>query len=263
MTTVTTWQLGVGGALVAATLLAGACRRTEPDRVRVLCGSSMAAPMKEVAQQFTVQTGVPVEFDLGGSETLLPKILTGVPADIFVCHDPFEAKVKQAQRWANAVVVGHLEPVLAVRPGNPKRIDSIDNLMHPGLKIGIGDPWYSTCGELFTRALEQRGIRDKVMPQVVLQARSPSEAANGLIVGSLDVAVVWNFTTVLYTNRLEVVAAGIAYPDTRVTVIGLTASPHAQWRDSFLQWCARPETLQLFRQHGYARLSESATSTVP
>ena len=223
------------------------------ERLRVLCSSSMAAPMQELGKLFTATHDAQIDFDLGGSETLLPKILTGVPADLFVCHDPFEEKLKAAGRWTNTVVVGYLEPVVAVRPGNPKGLRRLEDLAQPGLKIGIGDPRYSTCGELFMEALQRRGLRDAVMKQVVLQSRSTTDVANGLVIGSLDVGVIWNFNAVLYTGKLDVVAAHMDCADVRVTVVGLTQSPQPQWRDAFLQWCDRPAALELFRRQGYGQ----------
>ena len=211
----------------------------------------MAAPMQELAKQFTTAHQAPIEFDLGGSETLLPKILTGVRADLFVCHDPFEEKLKAAGQWTNTVVVGYLEPVLAVRPGNPKDIRSLADLAKPGLKIGIGDPRYSTCGELFVNALKERKQYDAVMTNVTLQARSHAEVANGLVVGPLDAVVVWNFVVGLYPGKLEVVPTGVTYPATRVTVLGLTNSDHPALRDAFLDWCRQPVVQETFRRYGY------------
>lgn len=223
----------------------------------------MAAPMKELAAEFTRATGFTTEFDLGGSETLLPKLLAGASADIYVCHDPFESKIKQAGRWAETVTVGSMQPVVAVPPGNPKALHTANDLLQTGLRIGIGDPRYSTCGELFIGALNKRGIRTQVMPQVVMQARSTSDVANGLLVGSLDVAVVWNFTTVLYSNRLEVVDLGLAYQDVRVTIIALTDSQQPSIRDRFMQWCARPETKLLFQHYGYTARTKPTNAKVP
>ncbi len=236
-----------------ALLLAVGCGQKESPPLRILCGSSMAAPMQELAPQFTRETGIAVEFDLGGSETLLPKILAGAPADIYVCHDPFEEKVKTAQRWASSVLVGYLQPVVTVRPGNPKQIRSLADLQRADLKLGIGDPRYSTCGELFVQALQQRGIHDAVMKQVVLQARSTTDVANGLTVGPLDVAVLWNFSLNLYTGKLEQVTMDVELPAVRVTVVGLTGSPTPRGRDTFLQWCDRPAVVETFRRHGYVR----------
>ncbi|MEI8242080.1 MAG: substrate-binding domain-containing protein [bacterium] len=246
-----------------ALLAAAGCRRTEPERLRVLCGSSMAAPIQELGREFGRIHGIAVEIDLGGSETLLPKILTGAPADVYVCHDPFEEKVRAAGRWTGSVTVGSLQPVLAVRPGNPRGIRSVDDLQRPELKVGIGDPRYSTCGELFVCALRQRGICEAVMKQVVLQSRSTTDVANGLTIGPLDAAVIWNFSAVLYAGRLEVVAAPLDYPDVRVTVVGLTQSPQPHWRDAFLQWCDRPEARDLFRRHGYVRVATPACNSRP
>ena len=244
-------------ALAVALVSAISCSRPGPGTLRVLCGSSMAAPMKELAKDYTQKTGAVVEFDLGGSETLLPKILAGAAGDIFVCHDPFEQKVRDGKRWDRAVAVGYLQPVLAVQPRNPRGVRSLADLARPGLRIGIGDPRYSTCGELFLRALDQRGVTKSVMPQIVQQARSPSDVANGLLVGALDVAVIWNFSAALYADRLEVVDMGLTYPETRVTLIGLTGSPNPRQRDAFLQWCSRPEALEVFRRHGYTKTQPS------
>jgi len=228
----------------------------EQDTLRVLCGSSMAAPVQETGRLFAETHKARIEYDLGGSETLLPKILAGACGDVFVCHDPFEEKLKTAGRCANAVAVGWLEPVLAVRPGNPKGIRAVADLTKRGLKIGLGDPRYSTCGKLFVNALRQRGLYDGVMANVVLQARTHAEVANGLILGPLDAVVVWNFVMRLYAGKLEAVPTGIEYPATRVTVLGLTSSGNPALRDAFLAWCDQPQMKAVFRQHGYNRERE-------
>ncbi len=245
-------------SIAAAGLCVLGCHRSDkppaPGKtLRVLCGSSMAEPIQEIGRRFASQEGLVLEYDLGGSETLLPKILTGVKADVFVCHDPFEDKVKEAKRWSGSVVVGYLEPIVAVRPGNPRGIRTLADLKRPGLKLGIGDPRYSTCGALFVEALERRSLRDSVMPQVVLQGRTHTEIANGLILGPLDAVVVWNFVAVLYQRKLEVAPIDVAYPETRVTVVGLTQSPNPGARDAFLEWCAQPEVQQTFRTFGYTQ----------
>jgi len=98
--------------------------------------------------------------------------------------------------------VACLRPALLVRPGNPRGIRSINDLARPGLKIGIGDPRYSTCGEMFVQLLEQKGLREKVMANVALPARTHAEIAKGLILGPLDAVVVWDFAAALQKDRL-------------------------------------------------------------
>ena len=210
--------------------------------------------MRELGDRFKALHGVEVEVDLGGSETLLPKILAGAAADIFICHDPFEQKVKEAGKWSGSSSVGVLQPVLLVRPGNPNQIETFDDLTNATLKLGIGDPRYSTCGEMFVNRLDQKNIRLQVMNQVVLQARSHAEIANGLILGPLDAVVVWNFVARLYTNKVELVPTDDPYPDVKVTVVGLSSSPNPRLRDAFCELCRTEAVKALFEQHGYGAI---------
>jgi len=235
-------------------LVAGCGRQTQEPRLRVLCGTSMAEPMKQIAQAFEADRHVGVEFDLGGSETLLPKVLAAATVgDVYVCHDPFEAKVREAGKWAQSVVPGWLVPIVVVAPGNPKKVRDWKDLGTPGLGMGIGDPRYSTCGEMFVAELRRRKLETEVMRIVVMQARSHSERATGVALGALDAAVVWNFVAPQYKGKLETAPIAGEYPEVRVTVIGLAQSSQPALRDAFLDWCRRPQSTQTFIEHGYAR----------
>jgi molybdate transport system substrate-binding protein len=237
-------------------LLAGGCSHEaqspeKPAELRVLCGSSMATPAQLLCRRFKEAQGVEVLVDLGGSETLLPRILSGAPADIFICHDPFEQKIKESGRWSGSARVGVLQPVLVVRPGNPLKLKSLSDLTNRNVKIGIGDPRYSTCGALFVDLLQKKGLHEEVMKQVQLQARTHAELANGLILGALDAAVVWNYIALTYPGKLERVSTSEPYPDIHVTVVGLTQSPNPGLRDAFLDACRKDSTSTLFAEHGY------------
>jgi molybdate transport system substrate-binding protein len=239
-------------------LLAGGCSRDAqtPEKaaeLRVLCGSSMAEPAQILCRRFKEAQRVEVLVDLGGSETLLPRILSGAPADIFICHDPFEQKIREAGRWAGSAKVGVLQPVLVVRPGNPLKLKSLTDLTNRSIKIGIGDPRYSTCGAMFVDLLEKNGLREGVMKQVELQARTHAELANGLILGPLDAAVVWNYIALMYPGKVERVPTADPYPEINVTIVGLTQSSNPGLRDAFLNACRADSTRTLFAEHGYSQ----------
>ncbi len=221
--------------------------------LHVLCGSSMRTPFEEIAKVFEEERRAKVVPDFGGSETLLPKILTGTQADIFICHDPFEQKVKDAGKYSSSVAVGYLRPVLLVKKGNPKGIKSVEDLAAKDVQIGIGDPRYSTCGEMFVKMLEGKGLKDRVMAHVKLQARTHQEIASGLIVGPLDVAVAWNFVAVLDQEKTEVVKTDEKYEEIRVTIVGLKDAAHPIMRDAFIETCGTKQAKAVFAKHGYAK----------
>jgi molybdate transport system substrate-binding protein len=251
------WNAVFGSAIVAVSILLSGCSREtaapEVGPLRVLCGSSMAGPMQEIVRLFKENRAIEVLVDLGGSETLLPKILAGGSADVFVCHDPFEQKVKEAGRWEGAAQVGVLQPVLLVRPGNPLKIASLGDLARPEVKLGIGDPRYSTCGEMFVALLDHLKIREPVMARVALQGRAHTEIANGLILGPLDAVVVWNYVAQLYKDKVQLVPTSEAYPEIKVTVVGLKPSKFPAQRDAFLEFCRSPAAQEIFIQQGYAK----------
>jgi molybdate transport system substrate-binding protein len=153
--------------------------------------------------------------------------------------------------WAGSATVGVLQPVLLVRPGNPQKIQSLADLTRPNLKIGIGDPRYSTCGELFVRLLEEKGLHDQVMKQVVLQGRTHAKIANGLILGPLDAVVVWNFVAQLYRDKVELVPTTDRYAEIKVTVVGLKRSRNPAQRDAFLDLCRAQQVKAIFAENGY------------
>lgn len=247
-------SVGCLAAFLVCLFFAGGCSsapQTGPGELRVLCGSSMAVPAQAIQPLFESAHGVKVLFDLGGSETLLPRVIAGGSGDVFICHDPFEEKVRDAGYWAGSAVVGRLEPVLLVRPGNPANLRSVTDLTNQNLKIGIGDPRYSTCGELFVALLERKGIKEPVLNQVALMGRTHSEIAQGLLLGPLDAIVVWNYIARMYSNKVELVPTQDEYPDLNVTVVGLKQSANPKGRDDFLAFCRSEQVKKIFAEHGY------------
>jgi len=245
--------------LVLLALICASCSRdpavtSRPaQNLKVLCGSSMAGPIKEIIADFEKQNpGVTVLLDVGGTETLFPKVIAGdkPAADIFICHDPFGEKVLASGRVEKIIPIARLEPVLVVKKGNPKNIKSLADLASPGLKIGFGDPRYSTAGQMFVDALKQSGLEEKIAPNIAMQGRTHQEIVQGLVVGPLDAVSVWGFAAALYGDQVEIVPTDVTYPPVNITVIALKNSDHPVPRDAFLTDCAKATAI--FKKHGYA-----------
>jgi ABC-type molybdate transport system substrate-binding protein len=242
------------GVLVSAiVLLLVSCGQKKPQEFRILCGDSMARPGETLVGIFKAKQGCEVALDLGGSETLFPRVLTGAPADVFICHDPFEQKLKDTGFWSGSAQVGFLKPVLLVKPGNPLHITKVADLTNANVRLGIGEPQFSTCGEMFVKMLQENNLKEPVMKQVAVQARAHAELADGLMLGSLDAIVVWNFISRLYSNKVEVVNTTDNYNLASVTVVGLKQSPNPKLRDAFLELCRTEAVRKVFTENGYGK----------
>jgi ABC-type molybdate transport system substrate-binding protein/DMSO/TMAO reductase YedYZ heme-binding membrane subunit len=213
----------------------------------VLCGTSMKAPTE--AMVATARTsGLAVRLDFGGSETLLPRVLAGERADLLVVHDPFPDKLAAAGRLQRSVAVGCLVPVLAVPAGNPRRLSGLSDLAQEGVRVGLPDARYSTCGEYVRARLREQGIESAVQSRVVVEQRSHQELATALRLGSIDAAVLWNFIGAQQTEHIQILPLPGPWPDTRVRLCVLTGA--ASVVDRLL--AAEPDLPGLFGRHGFA-----------
>lgn len=222
-----------------------------PPEVVVFCGSSMRVPTETIIAGAR-GAGVDVRVDFGGSETILPRLLAGERAAIAILHDPFPDKLAAAGLLATRLEVGHLAPVLVTAPGNPLRLSGLRDLARDGLRLGLPDARYSTCGEYLQARLAQEGLTGAVASRVVVEHRQHHELVTAVRLGTIDAAVVWNFVAVPLQPAVQVHPLPGPWPRTAVAVCTLRGGEAAAQR---LVAAAGGEAriTEVFVQAGFAR----------
>jgi molybdate transport system substrate-binding protein len=181
-----------------AVCIGSGCTRSSDKTLTVYCGVSMRPPMEELADLYREETGTKIEFLYGDSGTLLSQAeLTG-KGDIYICHDPFMAAARSKGLVDRDWTVGYLYPVIIVTKGNSADIHSIRDLAREGLRVGLGDQRYSTCGNIITTVLRKAGLSESIGDNVVLRARTSSEIANHLNPGYS-----YDFESQLYSSSIS------------------------------------------------------------
>ena len=151
----------------AVLAMSGCPKQVEPENeLVILCGSSFPLPMEQLSARFTDATGIKIVTTVEGSEVFLPQVKAAEQGDVLVTHDPFLDMVKETGKYSDHVQVGFVAPVLAVQKGNPKGLTKIEDLTQEGLKVGLTNPKYSTCGEMVFALLEKKGIKEAVLKNV-------------------------------------------------------------------------------------------------
>ena len=244
----------VGLLLISIVGLFGLVGCDSKDDFVVLCGSSFVKPTEELCEQFTKQTGIKISTTVAGSEDFLPLVQAGKEGDILVTHDPFLDLVRDANALADYVHVGFVAPVLAVQKGNPKGIKSIDDLTREGLKVGLTDPKYSTCGEMVYALLEKKGIKEAVLKNVDTRlAKGHSTLGTWLQTGAVDAVIMWNGVANTFKDGLEIVRTPYEYDEEkRVHVIGLNYTKHGDALKKFIA-LIREKGPGVFAEYGYVK----------
>lgn len=245
-------SLLVLGILTTALVgLRGKPRRAAP--LYIYCGTSMRGAAEELARDFEKQAGGAVEFDFGGSETLLPKLEIARSGDLFVTHDPFAENLTRKGLLERYEVAGFLVPVLVTAKGNPRQLRSLADLAKPGVRLGMMDARYSTCGQMVRERLAARGLAGSVGANVKVEKRSHQDLAQDVALDALDAVLVWNFCGLLNRERVDTTWLDDPFPETRVTVCMLKCARERAAAERFLALCASENGRAVFARHGYAK----------
>lgn len=249
--------------LTSAALLLGplalvtGCAR-DANELKVLCGSSFRDPMEKLVEMYEKETGKPVGLEFGGSEDHLPKVKTKSIGDAFVTHSPYMQYTKEADALLREVEVGFLAPVLVVRKDYPQKqkLKTIEDLARPELlsRVVLPNPKYSTCGEMVSKLLKEKGIKDGVMKNVGNDlVKHHSEVGNQLKIGARDAGIMWNGVAHNYLDSLEIVPTEYEYDQTiRVAVIGLSYSRKQEQLKEFLDFVEK-HGKEVFTEFGYVK----------
>lgn len=199
--------LVVGGLLLY--LLAPEPQAVAPTTPLTLyCAAGMKEPVAEIAAKYEEEYGIPINIQYGGSGTLLSQIQAAPQGDLYLAADTSYTDIAREQGLiAEVIPVNYLRPVIAVQKGNPKNIESIDDLARDDVRVALGSPEAASIGKLTKEILEGTGqwteIEAAVRDRGVFKP-TVNEIANDVKIGSVDAAIVWDATVNTY-GELEAI----------------------------------------------------------
>ncbi|UCE48178.1 MAG: substrate-binding domain-containing protein [Phycisphaerales bacterium] len=258
MRSMRTYRIAVVSAIVAACgLLPGCAKKDQPSEtaeLMVLCGSSFVEPMEKLCAEFTAETAIKTATSIGGSEDHLPHVKLHEKGDVYVTHDPYLDYTRDANALEDHVHVGFVAPVLAVQPGNPKGLKSIEDLTKPDLKVALTDPQFSTAGELVFALLEKKGIKGEVLKNVENRlTRGHGDLGNLLQTQTVDAVIMWNGVAHTFRDSLDVVKTPYEYDkEIRVHIIGLNYTEKPEALKQFMEF-AKDRGQEIFADFGYVK----------
>jgi molybdenum ABC transporter molybdate-binding protein len=163
----------------------------ESPELRVFAGAMLRPAIDDTLNEFERREGVRVTRVYNGCGILVGQMRTDgkSPDAYFACDQSFMTQVHDLFLEASSVSTNQL--VILVPKGNPHHIRSLEDLGQPGLRVGVGHEKQCALGALTQQTLQQGGVRDPVMANVVVQSPTGDLLVNQLRAKSLDAVIAY------------------------------------------------------------------------
>jgi molybdate transport system substrate-binding protein len=240
-----------GGSSAAAGGSAGS-GPSPSGELTVFAAASLKATFTEIGARFEqAHPGTTVTFSFAGSSDLVAQLQQGAPADVFASAD----ERNMAKATADSLTAG--QPVafatntleIAVPPGNPAGVASLQDLARPGLKVVVCAPAVP-CG---AAAAKVEGAA-KVALEPVSEEQSVTDVLGKVATGEADAGLV--YVTDVQGARGSV--EGIEFPESSQAVntypiAALKGSRNAALAAAFVQAVTGETGQQVLARAGFGR----------
>ncbi|MGD0090601.1 MAG: molybdate ABC transporter substrate-binding protein [Planctomycetota bacterium] len=231
----------------------------------VYCAAGLKVPVEVVARAYKAAYGTEVQLQFGGSQTLLAGAAVSHRGDVYIPAD--EAYVQDARSKGlveEVLQLARMQPVLAVKKGNPKNVKALDDLLRTDVRVCQADPDAAAVGRLVREALQKSGRWEPLKEHTTVSKPTVNDVANDIKIGAVDAGFVWDATIKQYAE-LEIVAApelnGLA-AHVSACILRASANPAAALR--FARYLsARDKGLPEFQRYGFTPVEGDPWAETP
>jgi molybdate transport system substrate-binding protein len=170
----------------------------------VFAAASLKKSFTEIGERFkTDNPGADVQFSFAGSSTLVTQLTQGAPADVFASADTanMDKAVKAGLVADNPVTFASNTLTIAVAPGNPKHVNSFQDLTKPGLNVVVCAPQVP-CGSATQKVENATGVH--LNP--VSEELSVTDVLSKVTAGQADAGLIYITDAIDASNKVTSVA---------------------------------------------------------
>ena len=145
------------------------------------------------------------KYNFAGTDALAAQIRLGAPADLFAGASPDAPQaLYRAGLVEQPVTFATNKLVLAVPTANPANITSIYDVERPGVKLLIGTASVP-IGAYTRQVLNNLGITNKVLPQVVSQELNVNAISSKVALGTADAGFMYVTDALAVADKVKVI----------------------------------------------------------
>jgi molybdate transport system substrate-binding protein len=223
----------------------------------VYCAASNRPVMEQIGSDYQAETGIPVQLQFGGSQSLLVSIEVTGTGDLFLpADDSYVEKARQRGLIADEVPLARMQGVVVVAAGNPKGVQRFADLLRDDVRVSLGRPDAAAIGQLAQQILEPQQLWSPLWDKVAAVRTTVQEVAHDVQLGSADAGLIYD---VMARDSTQLTA--LDFPELRgltahVSLAVLRSSRQPASARRFAQYVAADDKgLKRYREFGFETVS--------
>ncbi|TLQ47710.1 molybdate ABC transporter substrate-binding protein [Streptomyces marianii] len=192
--------------------------------------------------------GTRITFSFAGSQELAAQVRQGAPADALVTADTRTMDGLRADTGTPEIIATN-RLVIATAEGNPDRIDGLEDLADPGLKVVLAAPEVPV-GRYGQKILDAQ----KITVKPVSQEPNVRAVLSKVELGEADAGIVYKTDAATAPGKVD----AVEIPDARNAIAEypaatLKTSENAEAATAFVAWLSSPEAQKILGDAGFQR----------
>jgi molybdate transport system substrate-binding protein len=254
-------RLILASILMASVLITGCGRRESTEEqakekeLLLYCGAGIRPPAAELAKVFGREHGMKVVTNYAGSETLLSTIRLIRSGDLYMPGDKHyvEQAANEDMIYSHKSVC-YFIPVILVQKGNPKNIQRLQDLLRPGVKLGLGDAKACAIGRKTKKILTKNNIIwSDIEKNLKFHSLTVNELGMQIQAKALDAVIVWDAIARYYSEYGEEIQIPIEQNVISTIDIGvLKFTKHRELAEKFVDFITSKQGQEVFNKHNYS-----------
>ena len=250
----------LAATVVAAVLLIGCDgeksqnEQSAEKELLLYCGAGIRPAAADLTETFEREYGVKIITDYAGSEVLLSKIKLTQRGDLYMPGDKYYVNLAAEKGLIlSQKSVCYFIPTILVQKGNPKNISGLQDLLKPGVKLGLGDARACAIGRKCKKIFAKNNIAwVEVEKNLKFQSQTVNELGMQIQARALDAVIVWDAVARYYSEHGEGVPIPVEKNVISTVDIGvLKFTQHKELAEKFVEFAASPQGCDIFRKHNY------------
>ncbi|MDD4869884.1 MAG: molybdate ABC transporter substrate-binding protein [Kiritimatiellae bacterium] len=231
-------------------------KETGQKELVLYCGAGIRPGASAVIEAFMAKNNIRIIPTYEGSGQSLGKISAGAGGDLFMPGSEFyvdKAIEKGLIGIETKKIVAYFIPVLLVQKGNPKAVQTLQDLKKSGIRVGIGDERSAAVGKATMDILKKNGIAyEDVAKNVVYKSGTVDELGVAIQMKTVDVVVLWDVNARHFNQHGDIIQIPPEQNVPSVIPIAvLKSTRHPDEAGKFTEFATSSEGKQIMADHGF------------